>query len=134
MEQSDSFFTMEDIATNTGYPLKGTVKAKMSRNEWQNVIVRHEPNLFKAQSVSGLSKEQFAQRLSVKDMHEPPDATLSGKLSGKSIQAALSAIEIYNKPDFKYREESFSILMVNAWELLLKAKIAADNSERIESL
>lgn len=26
----------------------------------------------------------------------------------KSVHAALSAIEIYNKPDFKYREESFS--------------------------
>ncbi len=43
-------------------------------------------------------------------------------LLDKSVQAAISAIEIYNKPDFKYREESFSILMVNAWELLLKAK------------
>ena len=32
----------------------------------------------------------------------------------KSVHAALSAIEIYNKPDFKYREESFSILIVNA--------------------
>ena len=40
----------------------------------------------------------------------------------KSIQAAISAIEIYNKPDFKYREESFCILIVNTWELLLKAK------------
>lgn len=38
----------------------------------------------------------------------------------KSVGAALSAIEIYNKPDFKYREETFAILMINAWELLLK--------------
>lgn len=52
----------------------------------------------------------------------------------KSIQAVLSAIEIYNKPDFKYREESFSILMVNAWEMLLKAKIVLDNRNKIESL
>ena len=41
----------------------------------------------------------------------------------KSVGAALSAIEIYNKPDFKYREETFAILMINSWELLLKAKI-----------
>ena len=41
----------------------------------------------------------------------------------KSVGAALSAIEIYNKPDFKYREETFAILMINAWELLLKARI-----------
>lgn len=46
----------------------------------------------------------------------------------KSIGAALSAIEIYNKPDFKYREETFSILMINSWELLLKAKIIKENS------
>lgn len=41
----------------------------------------------------------------------------------KSIAAMLSAIEIYNKPDFKYREETFSVLCINAWELLLKAKV-----------
>lgn len=35
----------------------------------------------------------------------------------------LSAIEIYNKPDFKYREETFSILAINSWELLLKARL-----------
>lgn len=52
----------------------------------------------------------------------------------KSVQAALSAIEVYNKPDFKYREESFSILMVNAWELLLKSKILQDNNNDLKSL
>lgn len=41
----------------------------------------------------------------------------------KSISAMLSAIEIYNKPDFKYREEVFSILCLNSWELLLKSKV-----------
>ena len=52
----------------------------------------------------------------------------------KSIQAVISAIEVYNKPDFKYREESFSILMVNAWETLLKAKIVKDNSNDLKSI
>jgi len=41
----------------------------------------------------------------------------------KSIAAMLSAIEIYNKPDFKYREETFAVLCINSWELLLKAKV-----------
>lgn len=44
-------------------------------------------------------------------------------LLDKSIAAALSAIEIYNKPDFKYREEVFTILIINAWELLFKARV-----------
>lgn len=49
----------------------------------------------------------------------------------KSVGAALSAIEIYNKPDFKYREETFSILMINAWELLLKARIIKENKSNL---
>jgi hypothetical protein len=52
----------------------------------------------------------------------------------KSIHAALSAIEVYNKPDFKYREESFCILMVNAWEVLLKARILQENKNKIQSI
>ena len=46
----------------------------------------------------------------------------------------MAAIEVYNKPNFSYREEAFSLLMVNAWELLLKAKWALDHGEAIESL
>ena len=56
------------------------------------------------------------------------------ELIEKSVAACVSAIEIYNKPDFKYREETFSILLVNAWELLLKAKVLSDNNNRITSI
>lgn len=51
------------------------------------------------------------------------------KLLDKSINAAIAAIEIYNKPYFKYREENFCILMLNAWELLLKAKLIEENQD-----
>ena len=46
----------------------------------------------------------------------------------------LSAIEIYNKPDFKYREETFSILATNSWELLLKARILQLSNNKISSI
>lgn len=52
----------------------------------------------------------------------------------KSISAMLSAIEIYNKPDFKYREETFSVLCINSWELLLKAKVLNLSSNKLSSL
>ena len=41
----------------------------------------------------------------------------------KAEAALVAAIEIYNKPDFRYREETFAILALNAWELLLKARL-----------
>jgi hypothetical protein len=59
---------------------------------------------------------------------------LSSDLAAKSVQAAVAAIEIYNKPSFSYREEAFCLLMTNAWELLLKAKWLAEHGEAIESL
>ncbi len=52
----------------------------------------------------------------------------------KSVHAILSAIEIYNKPNFAYREETFSILAINSWELLLKARILQIDNNRISSI
>ena len=55
-------------------------------------------------------------------------------LLDKSIDSMLSAIEIYNKPNFNYREETFAVLAVNAWELLLKAYILRENRYKVRSL
>lgn len=55
-------------------------------------------------------------------------------LLDKSVSSMLSAIEIYNKPNFSYREETFAILSVNSWELLLKAKLLKENNYKLRSL
>lgn len=52
----------------------------------------------------------------------------------KSLAAMISAIEVYNKPDFSYREETFSVLSVNAWELLIKARILQLSRNQIASI
>lgn len=46
------------------------------------------------------------------------------RLRDNSIAAMVGAIEIYNKPRFAYRDECSVILMINAWELLLKATLS----------
>ena len=56
----------------------------------------------------------------------PP--TRSERFVQKAETALLAAIEIYNKPAFPYREETFAILAINAWELLLKARLLHLNS------
>lgn len=58
----------------------------------------------------------------------------SNILLQKSIGAAKAAIEVYNKPVFPYRNETFAILMINAWELLLKAKRLKDNRNKVSSI
>ena len=58
----------------------------------------------------------------------------SQELFEKSLAAMVASIEVYNKPDFEYREETFAILAVNGWELLLKAKWLKDNNNKVRCL
>lgn len=46
----------------------------------------------------------------------------------------ISAIDIYNKPNHQYREESFCILALNAWELLVKARILHNAGNKLSSI
>lgn len=55
-------------------------------------------------------------------------------LLDKSVNSMLSAIEIYNKPNFTYREETFAILAINSWELLLKAQLLRANNYNLKSI
>lgn len=58
----------------------------------------------------------------------------SRTLADKSVEAMLAAIEVYNKPTFSYREESFAILATNAWELLLKARLLQLGSNKLAAI
>ena len=46
-----------------------------------------------------------------------------------SKSAIIASIEIHNKPIFSYRYEVTTILLINAWELLLKAYIYENHKE-----
>lgn len=57
-------------------------------------------------------------------------SNLHDHLVGNAQSAMMAGIEIYNKPLFQYRDECTVILLLNAWELLLKA-VLARNGEPI---
>lgn len=59
---------------------------------------------------------------------------LYSKFVDKAQSALTAAIEIYNKPSFDYREETFAMLATNAWELLLKARVLQLNKNKVSSL
>lgn len=52
----------------------------------------------------------------------------------KSREACISAVETYNRASTLYREETFAILMINAWELLLKARIVRERGGKVSAL
>jgi len=49
------------------------------------------------------------------------------RLVDNSMAAMLSAVEIYNKPQMTYRDEVTVMMVVNAWELALKAALRQKN-------
>lgn len=59
---------------------------------------------------------------------------LTKHLLEKSQGAFILSVELYNKPTVAYRNESFSMLFTNAWELLLKAKIYEDSGGKLLSI
>jgi EC042_2821-lke REase/Protein of unknown function (DUF3644) len=51
---------------------------------------------------------------------------LARALAANARSAMFAAVEIHNKPVFQYRYEVCTLLVINAWELALKAYIAQD--------
>ena len=51
-----------------------------------------------------------------------------------AASAVLAAIEIYNKPTVEYREQTFALLMSNAWEVLLKARLVQQAGGKVNVL
>lgn len=48
---------------------------------------------------------------------------LCSRFVDKAEAAIAAAVEVFNKPMFSYREETFAVLAINGWELLLKARL-----------
>lgn len=59
---------------------------------------------------------------------------LHQRLVDKAVAAITAAVEVYNKPAFAYRAETFAILALNGWELLLKAKVVKDEGNDLKAI
>lgn len=68
-ELAGTSFTQKQIADSTGYSLQGTVRAKLSRNDWHRVLSKKSEKRYIAKPVSHLSLNQFIARLSTKKGH-----------------------------------------------------------------
>ncbi len=124
-----SIFSLEEIAEYTGWSLS-TVKTYLKK-KWSKILIKDENGFAVTELISKYSEVTFRQHQS---QNVDIEKYFYQTLVDKAISACISAIEIYNKPNFEYREETFSILMVNAWELLLKAKLVKDNDDNRESI
>ncbi|MAH27199.1 MAG: hypothetical protein CMK61_00600 [Pseudoalteromonadaceae bacterium] len=89
---------------------------------------------YRIEGISALSNDEFLAVMSqsAKTKQKKPEEQFHDKLVSRSLDAFTLALEVYNRPSMKNRVEAFAIMMVNAWELLLKAEILkAEGYEKI---
>ncbi|MEZ4865823.1 MAG: DUF3644 domain-containing protein [Caldilineaceae bacterium] len=122
-------FTLAELAAFTAWS-PASVKT-YSTKRWSSFLTRDGEQYRCTNAFTTFDRNTFRQHHS---QNENVEKFFYQLLVEKAVLAAVSAIEIYNKPDFRFREESFSILMINAWELLLKAKILQENADNQESI
>lgn len=68
-------------------------------------------------------RQSLGLRARLKSHNDYPPLIADSKL------AMVAAIEIYNKPRFSYREQGRTMLLVNAWDLMLKSLLVKNGEE-----
>lgn len=133
-EKENKTFTAEEIAEATGYELQGTVRVNLGKPVWRKVVQKVRPGVFRAVDTIGLTEEEFALRLSVKNMLEAPVSertpiSLTERLYTKAKENFILSLELYNRPSLLNRLEAFAMLHCAAWEQLLKGKLILDKGD-----
>ena len=127
LEESDSKFTLSDLAISTSYQ-KGTLGVYIRNRLKNKYLFTIDGITYTANGIKKLSYKEFheimSQSLTRGGKHE-----IESRLQDKAFECFALAIEVYNKPLVTYRIEAFLILMINAWELLLKAIIVRTSGE-----
>ncbi|MCF8258033.1 MAG: DUF3644 domain-containing protein [Flavobacteriales bacterium] len=124
-QKANKTFTLQELADATGYKLKGTINAKISRHEWDFAFEKANETEYRAKDISSLTFEQFFQLLSTKKTALPVEGT--GTLGHRDIllnQAKdnfILSLELYNRPSLENRFQAFTLIHCAAWEHLLKA-------------
>jgi hypothetical protein len=122
-------FSIAQLAEATGWS-ESTVRTYATK-KWSTILRQEGENFRCTEKFKKFTSSSFRIHQS---QVSSPDPTLSDLLLSKAVAACISAIEVYNKPDFRFRNENFAILIINAWELLLKARILLDSDDNIEDI
>lgn len=124
-EANSIVFSTNMVSARTIYP-KNTISKYFNEKLIGKCIFQSSGrNKYTAEGVLELSNEQFLALLSqtAKPKLITPEKRLHDKLIERSLDGFILALEVYNRPSLKNRVEAFTIMMVNAWELLLKAEL-----------
>lgn len=122
-EENGTTFTAEMVAQRTTYS-KNSINKYINEKLLDKYIFHAGSRAkYRIEGLSALSNDEFLSVMSQssKAKQKKPEEQFHDKLVSRSLDTFTLALEVYNRPSMKNRVEAFAIMMVNAWELLLKA-------------
>lgn len=125
LEDKDAEFTAKEVAESVGYSVSSINKYFNEKLKGEHVV-KVSRSLWKCRGINKLSNDEFFRLMSqsLNTQAKSSDEILFGQLIKRSHDAFTLALEVYNRPTLGNRVEAFTIMMVNAWELMLKAELA----------
>lgn len=123
-EENNECFSVKQAAAATGYNPKSIIKY-ISEKLKGKFIFKSESNYFISKGLTKISNDEFIRLMSQSTSSKEitPQEKMYQQLIKRSLDAFTLALEVYNRPSLCNRVEAFTIMMVNAWELFLKAEI-----------
>jgi len=127
-ERNGQSFTIEDLCAATGWK-EDTPKTYMGK-KWKPFLIPDDGKLI-VSGIQRMSETEYLRYMSqTKDVSEPDDPNLhpiAKELLLKSRQAAIHALDGYNRPYTEFRTEGFTVMMVIAWRCLFHAIFERDS-------
>jgi hypothetical protein len=117
-------FTYVEAVTATGYKINSINKFVSEHLKGKYIFQDKKPYWY-SQGLLSISDDDFFRMTSQSTQANvlTDDEKLYHKLIKRSLNAFTVALEVYNRPSLENRVEAFTIMMTNAWELLLKSQI-----------
>jgi len=123
-ENSGRMFTLEEIAQKTGYSLS-TIQTYNRKKLRGYLVIEQGKGHFISRGVGNLTDRQFFSHMAQRsyEVTISVNEKLGRRLTERAVDALMLALESYNRPTLHNRVEAFAILIINAWELFLKAEL-----------
>jgi hypothetical protein len=119
-------FTIGELSAKLGLK-EGSVKTYLSKKLIDVYISKRDDGAYLVQKFEKVSKASFVEHMSQKSAEvREAKKEFHDRLRDRAEQSFFLALEIFNRVTQKNKNEAFCILVVNAWELLLKSIIAKD--------
>lgn len=130
-EVKSRIFTFQEAVNATGYKYNSVSKYVSEKLKGKYIHRSAEGGWFSV-GLSGISNDDFLQLMSQSTSASQlsQNKKMFQKLIKRSLDAFILALEIYNRPSLNNRVEAFVIMMINSWELFLKAEILDTYGEK----